>query len=217
MPGYDAIVLAGGKGMRLGGIDKAALEVGTRTLLDRALAAVQGAQRVVVVGPGRDVPPEVTVVTEDPPRGGPVAAVAAAAQQLRSGLVVVLACDMPFVTADTVHRLLAACRGDDDGAATSAAPHDAAPHDDAGSPTTASGPDGAMLVDSYGRPQYCAAAYRVQALLSALDDIGPHTGAAMRTLVGRLTVVEVAAEPQETLDCDTWDDVERSRALLEDR
>jgi CTP:molybdopterin cytidylyltransferase MocA len=32
-----------------------------------------------------------------------------------------------------------------------------------------------------------------------------------------LTVAEVAANPEETLDIDTWDDVERSGALLEDR
>src|SRR4051812_33904528 len=37
-PEYDAIVLAGGGGRRLGGVDKATLEVGGRTLLDRVLA-----------------------------------------------------------------------------------------------------------------------------------------------------------------------------------
>jgi CTP:molybdopterin cytidylyltransferase MocA len=32
-----------------------------------------------------------------------------------------------------------------------------------------------------------------------------------------LTVADVAANPGETLDIDTWADAERSRALLEDR
>ncbi|MGW0901366.1 NTP transferase domain-containing protein, partial [Streptomyces goshikiensis] len=36
---YDAIVLAGGAARRLGGVDKPALPVGARTLLDRVLDA----------------------------------------------------------------------------------------------------------------------------------------------------------------------------------
>ena len=53
-----AIVLAGGAGRRLGGADKAALDVGGRTLLERALAAVSGVP-TVVVGPARPLPPGV--------------------------------------------------------------------------------------------------------------------------------------------------------------
>src|SRR5262247_3408692 len=52
--GYDVIVLAGGGGRRLGGLDKAALQVGNRSLLDRVLDACGRADRIVVVGPRRD-------------------------------------------------------------------------------------------------------------------------------------------------------------------
>ena len=105
---YDAIVLAGGAGRRLGGVDKAALEVGGRTLLDRVLAALVDARRVVVVGPSRSLPPGVIVTSEQPPGGGPVAGLAAGLDLVEAPLVAVLACDLPFVTVDTLRTLLAA-------------------------------------------------------------------------------------------------------------
>ncbi|MDQ4090592.1 MAG: nucleotidyltransferase family protein, partial [Actinomycetota bacterium] len=73
------IVLAGGAGRRMGGVDKAALVVGGVPLLDRVLGAARPVcDRLVVVGPER--PTEVagvTFVREDPPGGGPVPGVAA--------------------------------------------------------------------------------------------------------------------------------------------
>src|SRR5204863_90328 len=74
---YDAIVLAGGAATRLGGADKPQLKVAGRSLLDRAVDAVHGAARIVVVGPEQQVDAAVTFCREDPPGGGPVAAIAA--------------------------------------------------------------------------------------------------------------------------------------------
>ncbi|NEC24973.1 NTP transferase domain-containing protein, partial [Streptomyces parvus] len=50
---YDVIVLAGGAAKRLGGADKPGVRVGGRALLDRVLAACDGATRTVVVGDRR--------------------------------------------------------------------------------------------------------------------------------------------------------------------
>jgi len=44
MTEFDAVVLAGGAGRRLGGVDKALVEVGGQDLLTRVLGAVAGAQ-----------------------------------------------------------------------------------------------------------------------------------------------------------------------------
>jgi molybdopterin-guanine dinucleotide biosynthesis protein A len=98
---WAAVILTGGRGQRLGGADKASLELGGRTLLDRALAAVDGAAEVIVVG--REV------------GGGPLAGLAAGVDTLERepDLVVVLAVDMPHVDADTVARLLDAAEGVD--------------------------------------------------------------------------------------------------------
>src|SRR3954451_21606618 len=88
---YDAVVLAGGSGRRLGGVDKPALRVGSTSLLDRVLGAVPDASSVVVVGPSRATSRPVTWVREDPPGGGPVAALAAGLPLMTAPFVAVLA------------------------------------------------------------------------------------------------------------------------------
>ncbi len=95
---YDAVLLAGGRAARLGGIDKTALRARGTTLLDHAVAAAASAVRVVVVGP-RDadaLPPRVVRAREDPPFAGPVAAIAAGleAVSVHAPLTLVLACDL---------------------------------------------------------------------------------------------------------------------------
>lgn len=108
---WDAIVLAGGRARRMDDADKAQVEVGGRTLLDRTLDAVGQAQKVIVVGPG-PVPDGVELVREDPPFGGPAAGVIAALPAVESEWVLVAACDHPFV-AEAVPRLVAERDGGD--------------------------------------------------------------------------------------------------------
>jgi molybdopterin-guanine dinucleotide biosynthesis protein A len=77
---FDAVVLAGGRAARLGGVDKPALRVGEHSLLGSVVgaAAGAGARLVVVVGPARQELAaelgELRTVREDPPGGGPVPA-----------------------------------------------------------------------------------------------------------------------------------------------
>ncbi|MEJ7633873.1 NTP transferase domain-containing protein [Aeromicrobium sp.] len=106
---WDAIVLAGGRGSRLGGVDKASLELGGETLLARTLRAVTGAARVVVVGDA-DAPGAI-VVQEEPRFAGPAAAIGAAMAEVRARHVLVVGCDQPFL-AEAVGVLLAAASGD---------------------------------------------------------------------------------------------------------
>ncbi|MEU5692243.1 NTP transferase domain-containing protein [Actinosynnema sp. NPDC020468] len=136
---WDAVVLAGGRGSRLGEVDKAAVVVGGTPLLARALAAVAGAGRVVVVGPRRPwvSAPRVVWAREEPPGGGPLAGLAAGLASVVADRVVVLAVDQPWVTAATVERLLAV--GGD-----------------------------AVLVDERGRPQWLTGAWSVPRLRAAL-------------------------------------------------
>ncbi|WP_235921994.1 molybdenum cofactor guanylyltransferase [Lentzea tibetensis] len=101
-----AIILAGGQGSRLGGVDKAALRFGAGTLLDHVLSVVDGCAPVVVVGPEKDVP-GVRWAREDPPGGGPLAGLAAGLAHVDTEFVVVLAVDQPGLTPETVQRLLA--------------------------------------------------------------------------------------------------------------
>ena len=110
---WSAIVLAGGRGSRLGGVDKASVEYAGRALLARSLAAVEGATPVVVVGDERRVDAEVLWTREAPPLGGPVAGLYAGLALVAYDEVVVLAVDMPHVDARTTARLREARGGHD--------------------------------------------------------------------------------------------------------
>jgi molybdopterin-guanine dinucleotide biosynthesis protein A len=114
---WAAVILAGGTAARLDGADKSALEYDGRSLLEHALDAVSESEETVVVGPEVPTRRPVTFTRESPPRGGPLAGLAAgvAALEAEAPLVVVLAVDMPHVTAATVRRLVSAV-GDQDGA-----------------------------------------------------------------------------------------------------
>ena len=102
------VVLAGGAGRRMGGVDKAMLRVGGVTLLARVLGAARPVcDSLVVAGPPR--PADARFVQEDEPGGGPVPAVRAALEALPpSDAVLVLATDLPFLRADHLRALLAA-------------------------------------------------------------------------------------------------------------
>jgi molybdopterin-guanine dinucleotide biosynthesis protein A len=189
---YDAIVLAGGTGRRLGGADKAGLQLLGRTLLDRVADAVAGAEQIIVVGAERRLDRPVRWTRENPPGGGPVAALASGLAVTGAARVVVVACDMPLLTEDTVDRLLAALEVGDSGGR----------------------PQAAMLVDRARRRQPLAAAYHRESLLAALAGLGEPSGRSMRAVVEGLDVVEVAAVGDEALDCDTWVEVSRSTQLL---
>ncbi|WP_199550224.1 NTP transferase domain-containing protein [Streptomyces sp. N35] len=82
MTSYDAVVLAGGAAKRLGGVDKPAVRVGGRPLLDRVLTACAAAGTTVVVAPPRPTVRPVVWAREEPAGGGPLAALAAGVEAL---------------------------------------------------------------------------------------------------------------------------------------
>lgn len=167
----------------MGGVDKAAIEVGGITLLERALAALSSADEVVVVGEQVPTTRAVTWVREDPPGGGPAAGLLAGIDALarKPELVAVMACDMPRVTGSTVGRLLAAVEGAD--------------------------VDAAVLVDAGGRRQTLMGVYRYSPLTGGRPAREDEHGMPVRRLVEHLRFVEVAALGDEARDVDTWEDL----------
>jgi molybdopterin-guanine dinucleotide biosynthesis protein A len=185
-----AVVLAGGTAARMGGVDKAGLELDGVTLLERALAATMSAVEVVVVGAQVPTSRPVTWTREDPPAGGPAAGLLAGLDRflVPPDLVAVLAVDMPKVNAGTVARLTWAVEGD---------------------PVL----DGALLVDAGGRRQLLAAVYRLSALLAARPErLEDQHGLPVRRLVAPLRLAEVPAVGDEARDVDTWADVRDLRS-----
>ncbi|WP_026820151.1 molybdenum cofactor guanylyltransferase [Arthrobacter castelli] len=191
---FDAVVLAGGRSSRLGGVDKASLEFDGSTLLQRTLQAVSGAGQTVVVGPapGAGLPASVLQAREDPPYAGPAAAIAAGLAALRTHAgraeyTAVLACDMPYV-GSTVQRLLdVAASLRQDGAPASAL----------------------MAQDGSDKLQPLAALYETRALDGAVRERGAHSqlaGMSVFRLVASLQVVPVPVSAPATQDIDTWED-----------
>jgi molybdopterin-guanine dinucleotide biosynthesis protein A len=102
----SAAILAGGRASRFGGLDKSALVVGGRTILDRQLgelAAVDGLTDIMFVGSGAH--PGTRPVRDLVPGSGPLGGIHAALTHARSDHVFVVACDMPNVTRALVMEL----------------------------------------------------------------------------------------------------------------
>lgn len=184
----DAIILAGGKASRMGGIDKPAIQIGGRTMLDAALSAVVGCDRTVVVGPHRtDLDTEIVQTQENPGGSGPVAAIGAGLQALidAAPLIVILAADMPFLTANAVSELI--------------------------SRITTSESDAAFAVDEAGRAQYLVGVWRTQFLVERLGSLGLLDNLSMKALIP--PNIETA-RIDGVSDCDTNEDVRRAVASL---
>ncbi|MFY9903631.1 MAG: molybdenum cofactor guanylyltransferase [Terriglobales bacterium] len=100
-------VLAGGKSSRMG-TDKAFLEFGGQTLLERALAVVAAScERVTIVGDPSKFGSYGTVIADVFPGCGPLGGIHAALVQSTAELNLMVAVDMPFVTAELLAFLFA--------------------------------------------------------------------------------------------------------------
>ena len=209
-----AVILAGGRGSRLGGADKARVRIEGQTLLARAITAARdcGCASITVAGPRRDRngPDEsvldgfghdesgrdgmdgasdaVAWVREDPPFTGPAAALVAA---LAAADPAAASAEWTLVLAcDLVHPALAAAQLTRD------------------LPLLPDDTDGLCLADGSGRPQWLTGLYRTGPLreaASALPDAG--RDAAVRTLMADLAIAVVRAAPEAIADIDTWDDL----------
>ena len=185
----SAVILAGGAGSRLGGVDKALLEYEGETLLGRLIVAFESvACEIVIVGEKRDldfnsaIP--ITWTIEEPVRGGPLAGLAAGVQQLSSAETwfFALACDQPFAARAIIPLLEAA---------------------------KLAGPevDGILGKDHGGRSQSLTAIYRKASVDRAIQEIGSPHGLPMRALLKRLNVFEFDLPDGASKDVDTTADI----------
>jgi molybdopterin-guanine dinucleotide biosynthesis protein A len=194
-PGLDAVVLAGGEGRRMGGVDKPGLAVGGRTLLERVAAVVRSHcpdAGVTVVGPRRESP-RARYVREDPPGSGPVPALRAGLPYVERAWFALLAADLPHLNAD----------------------HLAALADALGTDSAAEGAAGAVFVDADGREQWLTGIWRTAAVRDALEG---YRGRSLYGLLGPLAPHLVPlTDDHAAFDVDTPDDLARARRDLEGR
>jgi molybdopterin-guanine dinucleotide biosynthesis protein A len=190
----DAVILAGGRATRLGGADKPGLKVGDQTLLATVVLACQdvGADRIVVVGPEHEQLPA-RFVREEPAGAGPFAALRRGLAELPgasdpgpTGLVAVLAADLPFLRPAHLQALLAAAKGR----------------------------NGAVLIDDEGHPQWLTGCWhRAPLARAAARYDGLSLRGLMAPLNPAHVLIDPGpGEPPPWLDCDTDADLRRARA-----
>ena len=195
---WHAIVLAGGRASRLGGIDKTALYFDGMSLLDHALASVAGAQSTLVVGPESlrsRVPHGVAVVAERPSFGGPAAATVAGLRALGAqpgSRVALIAADLPQAAA-AVRELLAMG-------------------------SLAAQVDGVVAMDDTGTAQPLLAIYDTAALTTVArraEAASPLAGTSMRALLAPLVLCHVRMPDALCADIDTPEAAQRHGILLD--
>lgn len=112
---HSAAILAGGRARRLGGRDKSRIVIGGRTILARQLDLLRRlVPRVVIVAndPAAFAEAGVPVLPDAVPGCGSLGGIYTALRAA-AGPVLVLACDMPFVTEAFLARVVAAGRDAD--------------------------------------------------------------------------------------------------------
>jgi molybdopterin-guanine dinucleotide biosynthesis protein A len=116
LPKTAAVILAGGRGERLGGTVKANIEIGGIRLIERVLGMLEGARPVLVArGDFSDAElalPLGTIAVADTGGGGPLAGVAGAVEWLQAqpdvpSFLLSVAVDTPFLPRDFLAASLA--------------------------------------------------------------------------------------------------------------
>lgn len=106
----SAAILAGGRASRFGGRDKGALVVDGRPIVYRQIEqlAQVAADLLIVGGPEPEVPwREIRHVKDRTPGFGPLGGLHTALLEARGEATIVIACDMPYVSAPLIDHLLA--------------------------------------------------------------------------------------------------------------
>jgi molybdopterin-guanine dinucleotide biosynthesis protein A len=97
--GVSAAILAGGRARRLGGADKAQLDVGGRRMVDRQVAALAPLVDEVLLVGARAAAAGTRAIADAQPGRGPLAGLVAALAAARPGTdaLLVVGCDLPFL------------------------------------------------------------------------------------------------------------------------
>jgi molybdopterin-guanine dinucleotide biosynthesis protein A len=196
--GFAAIILIGGKARRFNGRAKSELVVAGSTILERMLAATEGAVSRVVVGTrppeAGPLPEGVLQVLEDPPGSGPARSVQAglAAVPDDCDRVAILGGDLPFLTTEALRQL-----------------HEYA---------SEGGPEhGALFCDNAGRRQWLCGLWPTEPVRRNAAEVEP--GAPARLLFDGIDVETISWEdesPPPWFDCDTPEDLAQARTWAAD-
>ena len=118
LPDVTALILAGGRGRRLGGRNKALLTTGGERLIDRVARVLSPRVTSLLVSVAEPAPwTSLPTIVDDVPDQGPLAGIAAGLS-LAPGWLLAVAVDMPHLRGEVLDLLLArAAAGDCDAVA----------------------------------------------------------------------------------------------------
>jgi molybdopterin-guanine dinucleotide biosynthesis protein A len=105
----SGLIFAGGRATRLGGLNKALLEVGGTPIVERILNSLHPlvSECVVLTNDASLAErPRVRLVYDPTPHAGVLPALAAGLRAAQGKLALTVACDMPFVSSDLFEHLL---------------------------------------------------------------------------------------------------------------
>lgn len=109
----SAVLLAGGESRRMGR-DKATIEFDGRPLWKRQLELLRalGPEQLFVSARTKPdwLPADIELLLDDPPSRGPLSGLTKALTTMRTTHLVVLAVDMPFMTAEQIRELSSHCQ-----------------------------------------------------------------------------------------------------------
>jgi molybdopterin-guanine dinucleotide biosynthesis protein A len=109
-----AAILAGGRGRRLGGVDKGALEIGGRAIIEGQIALLhQLTPDLVIVASEATAYAQlgVPVLVDEVAGVGPLGGIATALAHTHQPYTLIVACDMPFLSLAFLQHLVARVRG----------------------------------------------------------------------------------------------------------
>lgn len=191
MNNVDALILAGGRSTRLGGMDKAEIRVAGERLVDRvvhaARAEIDGC--VIVAGSASAGSGADEVVREEPAFSGPLAAIAAGIKLVNADWVLILSCDLqyPREICQALSSNIAHLSG-----------------------------DGVALIDDDQRTQWLAGIYRTDALREACESLGENvSNGAVRFAFEQLSLEFVRIPNEFSADIDTPEALSEARSRLE--
>ncbi len=110
------IILAGGRAGRMGGINKAFIEIGGERLIDRTMRIYRSLFREIIIStnaPLEYLEFDARIVTDIHRGKGPLGGIHAGLLHATCGQAFVSACDMPYLSEDFIRHMITQARGYD--------------------------------------------------------------------------------------------------------
>jgi len=102
----SAVIIAGGKSLRLNGINKSHIVVKGRTIVERQREAIQGIFSSVFTVAHNPIVPDIPNYEDEFEKIGPIAGIYTALKQAKTDYIFAFSCDMPFLNRQLIVAMI---------------------------------------------------------------------------------------------------------------